>query len=402
MDTKCKVRVTGPLAGHAAMFHAELIAAGYAPRSAQTHLLLMRGLSRWLDDEKVVSPPLTIGRINEFLHENRERGARFPKSGKGAEPLVGFLRRHGVISGELPVVLDATDAVVEHFRQYLVTERGLGAGTIVNYLHVTRLFLRRGTGLGPDELRYLTASDVHAFVLALSVGRSVASTKCLTTGLRSLLRFFHVVGLTEWSLAGAVPTVSGSAATWLPRSIDRASVQSLLTVCDRDSWQGCRDHAVLILLARLGLRVGEVAAVDLNDVDWRNGELLVRGKASRFERLPLPSDVGEALAAYLQRGRPVGTDPVAMFVRGLAPHRRLTSSAVIQIVQSACQRAGIAPIRAHRLRHTIATNLLAAGAGLPEIGQLLRHRSIASTAIYASVDVVALRELARPWPAGAQ
>ena len=402
MDAACKVRVTGSLAPYSEAFEAELMGAGYAPRSAQTHLLLMRRLSRWLDREGIAVAALSAEELVRFLADGRERGARFPKSRKGAEPLVAFLRRRAVIPGESTTVLDAADALIEQFRLYLASERALGAGTIINYVHTARLFLRSRTVVIPDGLKALTASDVQAFIVAESTRRSVSSTKCQVTGMRSLLRFFHVAALTDWSLVGAVPTVQAGSAAWLPRAVDPALVQSLLAACDRQSWQGSRNYAVLILLSRLGLRVAEVAAVELGDVDWRNGELLVRGKAARLERLPLPSDVGDALAAYVQHGRALGADPAALFVSSVAPHHRLTSSAVIQIVHSSCRRAGIDPIRAHRLRHTIATALLAAGAGLPEIGQLLRHRSMASTAIYTSVDIVALRELARPWPGGAR
>jgi len=215
--------------------------------------------------------------------------------------------------------------------------------------------------------------------------------------LRSLLRFSHVEGLTATPLAGAVPTVSGWAMTWLPRSVDPESVKRLLASCDRRTPMGSRDYAVLLVLSRLGMRIGEVAALTLGDVDWRKGELVVRGKANRLERLPLPADVGNALAAYVQHGRPMGEDR-ALFLRVVAPHRRLSTGGLIVIVQSACRRAGLPPIAAHRLRHMVASELLAAGAGLPEIGQVLRHRRMASTAIYTKVDTARLRELARPWP----
>jgi integrase/recombinase XerD len=177
-------------------------------------------------------------------------------------------------------------------------------------------------------------------------------------------------------------------------------VRGLLASCDRRTAKGSRDFAILTLLARLGLRAGEAAALDLDDIDWPAGEVLVRGKASRLERLPLPADVGEALAGYLTTGRP-RCEERALFLRAPAPHRRITVGAISVLVHAACTRAGLDPIATHRLRHTVASELLRHGAGLPEIGQLLRQRSAAVTSIYARADTAALRQLARPWPGSA-
>jgi integrase/recombinase XerD len=207
------------------------------------------------------------------------------------------------------------------------------------------------------------------------------------TGLRSLLRFLHVEGITAVSLSGGVPAVAGWAGSPLPRGIDAGSVRRLLASCDRRTGKGRRDFAILMLLARLGLRAGEVVALELGDVDWSGGEILVRGKANRIERLPLPVDVGQALAGYLTRGRP-RSGQRALFLRVLAPHCGLTVGAVGVLVHAACQRAGLPPIATHRPRHTVASELLRRGAGLAEIGQVLRHRSIASTAIYANSQVL--------------
>jgi integrase/recombinase XerD len=259
------------------------------------------------------------------------------------------------------------------------------------------VFLAAVQGAGGLELAGLTPAEVNRFVLAECRGRSIASAKHLVTGLRSLLRFLHVEGTTAVSLSGALPAVAGWSGSPLPRGIDARSVRRLLASCDRRTGKGRRDFAVLMLLARLGLRAGEVVAVELGDVDWSGGEILVRGKARRIERLPLPVDVGQALAGYLARGRP-RCGQRALFLRVLAPHRRLTVGGVSVLVHAACQRAGLPPIATHRLRHTVASELLRHGAGLPEIGQVLRHRSIASTAIYAKADTAALRQLARPWP----
>jgi integrase/recombinase XerD len=399
MDKASQVRVGGLLAPYASEFRESLFGWGYSPPSAATHLVLMAQLSRWLQLAGLSPSELTSERVDEFLRANRALGHRFPKSSRGSEQLVNFLRTVGVVPEALPMPSGSlSDEMLERFRSYLLSERGLGAGTVYNHLRAARSFLASLSSERLDDLKTLGASDVHGFIVTESRHRSVASTKCLVTGLRSLLRFLHVEGVTAVSLTGAVPTVSGWSMTWLPRTVDPGSVKGLLASCDRRTANGRRDYAVLVVLARLGLRVGEVAALTLDDIDWRNGELVVRGKGSRLERLPLPTDVGEAVAAYIQHGRPRDGHR-HLFLRVLAPHGRLSNGAVIVIVKSAFRRAGLVPIPAHRLRHSLASGLLAAGAGLPEIGQVLRHRSLASTAIYTKVDTARLRELARPWPA---
>jgi integrase len=185
----------------------------------------------------------------------------------------------------------------------------------------------------------------------------------------------------------------------LPRALEGELVARLLAGCNRQSATGRRDYAILLLLVRLGLRAGEVAALELEDIDWRQGEVTVRGKGHRHERLPLPVDVGEALVEYLRQGRPRHECP-KLFMRAQAPYAGLVSSAVTTVVYLACDRAGLPHVGAHRLRHTAATEMLRGGARLSEVEQVLRHRSLATTAIYAKVDRVALRSLAQPWPGG--
>ncbi len=218
------------------------------------------------------------------------------------------------------------------------------------------------------------------------------------TALRSLLRWLHVERLIGRSLVGAVPTAAGWRLSGLPRALEPGEVGGLLASCDRATGPGRRDFAILTLLARLGLRAGEVACLGLDAVDWRAGELIVVGKGRRAERLPLPVDVGEAITAYLTHGRPATAQDRRVFVRVKAPHCGLTTGGVTQVVVSAARRAGLGQIHAHRLRHTAATEMLRAGAPLAEIGQVLRHRTALTTAIYAKVDRDALRQLARPWP----
>lgn len=396
MDDESRVGVVGPLAPYAPGFWGRLRARGYVEVSAQAQVRLLAQVSRWLEAEDLVVGDLTSERADRFLRAHHTKGHRFPKSAKGLEPLLEHLRGVGVIPPAPTPVRTTDEELVDRFGVYLAGERGLAAGTIAGYKHAARLLLAACAG---RDLGRLTAAEVQGFLLVECDKRSVNSSKSVVTGIRSLLRFLHVEGITPGSLSGAVPTISGWAGGFLPRGIDAASVKALLAGCDRASVKGSRDFAVLVLLTRLGIRAGEVAALKLGDIDWRGGEILVRGKAARVERLPLPVDVGDALVGYVRDARPRG-ERRELFLRVAAPYQGITVGGISVLVHAACDRAGLPSIGTHRLRHTVASELLREGAGLAEIGQLLRHRSMASTAIYAKVDTVALRQLARPWPGG--
>jgi integrase/recombinase XerD len=290
--------------------------------------------------------------------------------------------------------------LVQRYRTYLISERALAASTIRSYLDVARLFLGSRGDAGGVELGDLCAADVSEFMLAEVAGRSVGSAKYIVCGLRSLLRYLHLEGLSHRPLASAVPTVAGWRLAGLPKAVEPSQVARLLASCDRHGAIGRRDFAILTVLVRLGLRGGEVANLALSDIDWRTGEIVVRGKGRREERLPLPHDVGEAIADWLCHGRPAFECPT-VFTRVRAPLGPLTTGGVSSVVLSACGRSGLPPMASHRLRHTAATQMLASGASLEEVGQVLRHRSALTTAIYAKVDLESLRTLARPWPGGA-
>jgi integrase/recombinase XerD len=240
----------------------------------------------------------------------------------------------------------------------------------------------------------LQPAEIVRFVKIECDARGAAN---VTAGLRAFLRFCHLKGLTPRSLVDAVPKVASWRLAGLPKAVDPETVKALLGACDRRTTAGRRDFAVLMLLARLGLRAGEVIALRLEDIDWRAGEILIRGKGPRLDRLPLPADVGEAVAAWLKRGRP-RCSAREVITRVRAPHGPLTPPGIAAIVEAACLRAGVEHINAHRLRHTAATEMLRGGAGLAEIGQVLRHQSLFATAIYAKVDRAGLRQLASPWP----
>jgi integrase/recombinase XerD len=250
------------------------------------------------------------------------------------------------------------------------------------------------------DVEHLNAADVTAFMLSRCSGPSRRAAKVTVSPLRSFLRFLHVSGAITQPLAAAVPSMAGWRLAGLPKGVDPVHVRRLLASCDRRTTAGRRDFAILTTLVRLGLRAGEVAALRLDDIDWRLGEMAVHGKGSRAERLPVPADVGTAIVAYLRDRRPASAQGRTVFVRLMAPHRALSPTGVTNVVAAAARRAGLEPIYAHRLRHFAATQTLRAGASLSEIKQLLRHSRAQTTAIYAKVDRDALRTIARPWPGG--
>ncbi len=294
---------------------------------------------------------------------------------------------------------DDSARLLAEFRTWLDRERGLSPVSVGCYSKQAKYFLA-AVG-GPGAVSGLDAGKVTAFTVEHSRDRNGWSAKAMVTSLRAFLRFAHATGRTAVPLAGAVPAVASWRLAALPRGLSQAEIGRLLAGCDRQTAAGLRDYAVLSLLARLGLRGAEAAGLRLDDIDWRAGEIAVTGKGSRTERLPLPAPAGEALAAWLTDGRP-RCGPRAVFVTVRRPYRQLTPEAVRAVMGRACDRAGLERRGSHRFRHALATEMLRAGASLPEVGQVLRHRNMLSTSIYAKVDHDALRPLARPWPRAGQ
>lgn len=402
MSTSCGVRVTGPLAMYADGFRADLVAQGYAAEPANRNLRTLAHVSRWMDDQGLSAGQLSTARLEEFLGARRREGYHHALSIRAVMPLIGYLRRAGV--GGLPLEAvagsGAMDLVVEEYRRYLVTERALTADVVRRYARLAREFLAACVEPDGPGLSELPAVRVTDYVVAQCRGRRPGSAKFLVTALRSLLGYLFLAGRTRHQLAFAVPSVAHWGAGSLPRALNPQAVAALLASCDATTLDGRRDRAILALLTRLGLRAGEVAALELDDLDWPAGEISVHGKGNRRERLPLPVDVGEALVAYLHGGRP-RVQCRTVFLRLNAPITGLTVSGVTMVVYRACARAGLPRAGAHRLRHSAATAMLAGGGTLAEVGQVLRHVRLETTAIYAKADRVALRALARPWPGGA-
>ncbi len=316
-------------------------------------------------------------------------------SERGLRPLVGYLRELGELS-ETSVVRSPKDELVELFRRYQLEERGLAREVVTNYARVARLLVATRDEPIQASLAGLSAADVSAFVLDECAKRGTADAHNVISALRAFLRFLYVEGWTRRDLTSAVLKLARRRRE-LPRALEAEHVVRLLAGCDRTTPVGIRDFAVLTVLTRLGVRAGEVARLELRDVDWHAGEVLIRGKGPRLDRLPLPWDVGEALAIYLRQSRPRCSHP-RLFIRSCAPLTGLSRQAIGGIVRAAAVRAGLPPFGPHRLRHTVATGLLRRGAALPEIAQLLRHKSLHTTAIYAKVDQAALSTLALAWP----
>ncbi len=285
------------------------------------------------------------------------------------------------------------------FRDWMVRERGLAAGTIIRYERTAGRFLaEKALRVGVLDVAGLTGADVNAFLLRECARVSAGSAKGRVAELRALLRFLYLEGLIPLPLGGAVPPVGGWRLATIPRLVSAEEVQRVIDSCDAGTVVGTRDRAIMLLVARLGLRSVEVAGLELGDLDWRHGEFTVRGKGRRQDRLPLPTDVGEALSVYLAgRGRVAGSRRVFFTCR--APRGPILPGLVNEVLERGCKRAGIARFGPHRMRHALAGELLRQGVGLVSISQVLRHQDLATTAVYAKVDLAALRQVAQPWPA---
>jgi len=390
-------RVRGPLAPWAAGYERWLAARGYARWSVRKRVCQLARLSSWLEREGLAVWELNETRAESFLAARRQAGYVTWVTSRCMELPLAYLREVGAVPPAALVVSEGPwSEVLAGYRDYLVQERGLASLTVAGYERVARVFLEEQQ---PGRLESLTAADVSGFLSRECPRRGVSGARELVAGLRPLLRYLHVTGLIETPLVWAVPGVADLRDRSLPHGVEPQVVARLLASCDRRRTVGRRDYAILLLLVRLGLRAGEVAAVHLDDLDWRAGEILVRGKRDRQDRLPLPVDVGQALVSYLQRrGR---SEFRAVFLRMHAPAGALTRIGVCGVVHDACVRAGVPPVGAHQLRHTAATAMLREGASLSEIAQVLRHREIKTTAQYAKVDRARLRPLAMPWPGGA-
>jgi site-specific recombinase XerD len=401
----CTIRFlrSGPLGPHIDACAGWLAEQGYACATARYKLRMVACLSRWLRRRHVRVEDLDEQRTAEFVRHKFPGSAPHYGNSTTFRNLLAWLRVAKIIP--LPVVKpeeSALERIAGEFARYLGHERGLSAATVKNYVPSIRNLLRRRFGDGPIILNALTARDVTGFVLHELKTTSPRRVQLVTSALRSFFRFLQFRGNIAVDLSASVPAVLNRRWTELPKSLPPEQVRRLLKSCDRRGPTGQRDYAMLLLMARLGLRAGEILDMTLDDVDWEAGVITIRGKGKQQDKLPIPEDVGKALVQYLRLGRP-RCSTRRLFVRARAPFRGLArSGCVCSVVRYACARAGLSPPHQgpHLLRHSLATDLLRRGASLPEIGEILRHRQPDTTRIYAKLDLRALRSVAQPWMGG--
>lgn len=384
-------------------FTSLLSSQGFTPASLRSKTQIVHNFSLWISKRQIKVRELAEGTIDSFFKQHPRPG--YVRRGDFSTlcSLLKWLREIQEVKALLPEDDNSElHSIERNFSRHLEQERGLSQSTLHNYLPVIRCFLTERFGSDGIVLNEIDASDVIQFVLRYARTMSCRRAQLMISALRGFFRFLYFRGDTASDLASSVPTVADWKMSELPKSLKPEEVERLLQNCDRCTAIGQRDYAVLILLARLGLRAGEVVAMKLDDIRWEAGLITIRGKGARHDQLPIPQDVGEALATYLLHGRPP-CDTRRVFIRVRAPRRGFSSSvAIADIVRRALTRAGIDSMRkgAHLLRHSLATKMLQRGACLSEIGEILRHSTQNTTEIYTKVDLVALSALAQPWPGG--
>ena len=395
----------GPLGGYLVDLAKQLQAQGYARSSIRRKLQLAADFSQWLKRNHIEASQLTPQHARGFLLSRSRAGYRPHHGDRVAVAQVLKLLRERNVTAEHSLQPTSTPSgrLLEEYDLYLQKERSLSLSTRICYRPFVRQFLVDQFGSGRIEFAALRAVDILTFVQRHAGQLRGKRVHLMTAALRSFLRFVRYRGQIILDLAASVPSVASWSLSTLPKSLPPAQVQQVLARCNQETAIGKRDYAILLLLARLGLRSGEVARLTLENLDWEGGCITVHGKMGRVDQLPLPADVGAAIVAYLKEGRPHGSDTRRLFLRSKAPlHGFEHQKAVGAVVKRTLEKTGIASPRkgAHQFRHTLASELLRQGRSLSEIGQILRHRSPEATAIYAKVDLPSLRCLALPWPGG--
>ena len=370
-----RVLMTGPLAPFAEAYGLELKNRGYTRLTTVTELRQVSRLSLWLEAKGLGVAALTETRADQFLAFQRAVGrSRSQWSRPGLLCLLDMLRGLGLLAAEEQVQRSTpTDKLLASFEGHLLAERGLAVGSVRGYVRHARTFLD-GRSPGARSLTELTTGEVTEAILRESTTMSVSATQRFVTGLRAFLRYCSIEGLVDADLSQAALPVTGRRRSTLPKGISKADADAMLESCDRRSALGRRDYAMISTMLGLGLRASEVAGLRLDDFDWRAGEVVVRGKGARVDRLPLPAAMGRAIVAYLQRGRPP-SDRRELFLRARAPFEPVAAGTVSSTVRRACRRAGVPVVGSHRLRHTIACQVVAAHVPLTQIAQVLRHQT---------------------------
>lgn len=398
--------LAGPLAAYIPSFAQWASEQGYARYSIYRQVLLAACFSRWLEQQGISIRQVSSEHPIKYLRHRARRLKIARGDASALRHLIELLHRQEVIPAEKARggQLTPAERCAQAFERYLRHDRALANATVLNYVPWGHKFLTERFGIGPVRLSRLCAGDVIGFVQRHAPRLHLKRVKLMTTALRSFLRYARYRGDITLDLAAAVPVVANWSMTSIPRAVPAEEVRRLLSSIGKDTATERRDYAILVLLARLGLRAGEVTLLELDDIDWDAGCVHVRGKSGRPLELPLPADVGEAISAYLLEGRPSSASR-RVFLRAKAPNRGFQGpSAISCIVRRAIERTGInAPTKgAHQFRHALAVQMLNHGASLSEIGEVLGHRSLETTKIYAKVGLDALRPLALPWPGAAR
>ena len=393
------VRFRGPLAPHVERFWTSLIEAGYSRQSATQLLFVAAHLSRWLDDRGTSLRRLTEEALGRFLVHRRRAGYGAFLTRRALAPLIDCLRRADVVP-KVPAAtpMTAIDRLFVEYEALLIGQRGLLLTTLRTYEWIVRRFVVAVFAGRPLHWRSVRPADLHAFIVGME-GEPMSCRRLASAALRSWLRFLHTTHRITRDLATAMPHAASWRMTWIPTPLTATQIEKLLKLHDVSTAIGCRDAAIVRLMFRLGLRLGEVAGLKLDDIDWRADEVIVNGKMRREGRLPMPPDVGAAVAKYVTEARPVVADR-KIFIRSRAPRVALTRIGILNAVIRGLRRVGVMKGGSHLLRQTAATELLRHGASLSQVAHVLRHRSIDTTAIYTKVDHAALRTLARRWPGG--
>jgi integrase/recombinase XerD len=392
---------SGPLCVYIQKLADQLADSGFRRATIRMQLRAAGHFGRWLCSRKDIETASLLD-IHTYM---RRRGSVKRGDSKALNRLFAIMEQEGAVLRPLDVTNNPREAFLQQFADYLAEARGLCADSIARRRRTANQLMDHCFDAGPMDWHSIEAGQILSFIRKEAPRAKTAdSARNMTTAIRSLLRYLHFTGLITKDLSGAVPAVASWSLVNVPKGFSRDQADRIVKSCNCDTATGRRDYAILLLLARIGLRAGEVARLDLEDIDWKSGLITVVGKGGQSSQLPLPQDVGKAIATYLRYGRP-RTSCRRLFIRVRAPHIGLNgASGIGPIVKRAIERAEVLSHGkgAHQFRHGLATEMLRAGASLAEIGEVLRHQDLRSTSIYAKVDFNALRTLAQPWPGGEQ